>query len=75
MKEQIPLIQQAKRDGVKRFVPSEFGIDPRAPAAQADFFKPKREVFAALKAADFIDGMIYDEFCLVFLSDQRYKES
>ncbi|CAG9952126.1 unnamed protein product [Clonostachys rosea f. rosea IK726] len=56
MKEQIPLIQQAKRDGVKRFVPSEFGIDPRAPAAQADFFKPKREVFAALKAADFTDG-------------------
>jgi uncharacterized protein YbjT (DUF2867 family) len=75
MKEQIPLIQQAKRDGVKRFVPSEFGIDPRAPAAQADFFKPKREVFAALKAADFIDGMIYDEFCLVFLSDQATKRA
>ncbi|KAK7177328.1 NmrA-like family protein [Paraphaeosphaeria sporulosa] len=56
MKEQVALIQQAKRDGVKRFVPSEFGIDPRAPAAQADLFQPKRENFATLKAANFTDG-------------------
>ncbi|KAJ5556590.1 hypothetical protein N7494_000505 [Penicillium frequentans] len=56
MKEQIDLIQRAKRDGVKRFVPSEFGIDPDSAAAQAPFFQPKVDVFRALENANFPDG-------------------
>lgn len=55
MKEQIPLIKQAKLDGVKRFVPSEFGVDHRI--VKADFFKPKMDVLQAAKEADFPDGM------------------
>ncbi|KAH8897272.1 NAD(P)-binding protein [Thozetella sp. PMI_491] len=54
MEDQIPLIQQAKKDGVRRFIPSEFGVDHRA--VKADFFKPKMRVFEAVEEADFPDG-------------------
>lgn len=55
MKEQIALIKQAKKDGVKRFVPSEFGVDHRI--VKADFFKPKMDVLKLVQDADFPDGI------------------
>lgn len=54
MNAQISLIEKAKRDGVKRFVPSEFGVDHRT--VKSDFFKPKMKVFEAVEKAAFPDG-------------------
>lgn len=54
MKDQIPLIEQAKRDGVKRFVPSEFGVDSRV--VKDSFFDKKVEVFEAVEKANFPEG-------------------
>lgn len=54
MQDQIPLIERAKRDGVKRFVPSEFGVDSRV--VKADFFNEKVEIFEAVEKANFPDG-------------------
>ncbi|KAH8692347.1 hypothetical protein BGW36DRAFT_410779 [Talaromyces proteolyticus] len=54
LNDQLSLIEKAKKDGVKRFVPSEYGVDHRA--SDLDFFKPKKQVFEAVKAARFPDG-------------------
>lgn len=61
MTDQLDMVAQAKKDGVKRFVPSEFGVDHRI--TKADFFKPKMEVLEAIEKAKFPDGM---SFLLVF---------
>jgi hypothetical protein len=58
MRDQLDLIQQAKRDGVKRFIPSEFGVHPDSAAAESDFWRNKKDVFRALEQADFVDGKI-----------------
>ncbi|KAL1978125.1 hypothetical protein VTN31DRAFT_984 [Thermomyces dupontii] len=54
LKDQLELIRRAKAEGVKRFIPSEFGMDHRN--VDAEFFKPKVEAFEAVKAANFPDG-------------------
>lgn len=53
--EQIALIEQAKRDGVKRFVPSEFGVDHRS--SPFAFFDGKRNIAKIVQEAAFPDGM------------------
>lgn len=57
MTDQLDMVAQAKKDGVKRFVPSEFGVDHRI--TKADFFKPKMEVLEAIEQAKFPDGMSF----------------
>jgi hypothetical protein len=52
---QVDLIAQAKREGVKRFIPSEFGMDHRG--IQSDFFAPKENAFKAAEEAEFPDGI------------------
>lgn len=54
IEDQIRLIARAKADGVKRFIPSEFGSDHRV--VKADFLKPKMKVFEAVQEAKFPHG-------------------
>lgn len=53
--DQIHLIEQAKREGVKRFVPAEFGMDHRF--SNEKLSDPKRRIAEAVQKADFPDGM------------------
>lgn len=52
--QQISLIQQAKKDGVKRFVPSEFGVGPQS--LPFPFFDGKRKIAKIVQEASFPDG-------------------
>ncbi|KAF2166259.1 hypothetical protein M409DRAFT_23451 [Zasmidium cellare ATCC 36951] len=52
--DQIHLIDQAKREGVKCFVPAEFGMDHRF--SNEKLSDPKRRVAEALQRAEFPDG-------------------
>lgn len=52
---QVPLIAQAKADGVKRFVTSEFGMDHRGSVVNEYLF-PKERAFKAVQQAGFADG-------------------
>lgn len=54
MYEQIPLIDRARKDGVKRFIPSEFGVDHRT--VRSPFFEAKREIAKYVQEANFPDG-------------------
>ncbi|PNP40994.1 hypothetical protein TGAMA5MH_06861 [Trichoderma gamsii] len=54
MYEQIPLIDRAKKDGVKRFIASEFGVDHRT--VTSPFFEAKREIAKYVQEASFPDG-------------------
>mgnify|MGYP005989713865 CR=1 FL=1 len=54
MADQRCRVGQAKNDGVKRFVPSEFGVDHRH--IQHPFFEEKVKVFEAVQQANFPDG-------------------
>lgn len=56
MKDQIAVMEQAKKDGVKRFVPSQFGGDRQT--LDLDFFKPKKAMFEAVEKAAFPDGKV-----------------
>lgn len=53
---QLDLIQQAKDQGVKRFVASEYGVHPDTGAGKSDFFAAKREMRQILHEAGFPDG-------------------
>ncbi|KAL1962393.1 hypothetical protein VTN77DRAFT_9732 [Rasamsonia byssochlamydoides] len=52
--DQIPLIARAKADGVKRFVPSEFGMDHRG--EHVEYLAPKENALKAAQEAGFADG-------------------
>lgn len=54
MYEQIPLIDRARKDGVKRFIPSGFGVDYRT--VRSPFFEAKREIAKYVQEANFPDG-------------------
>ncbi|EQB55012.1 hypothetical protein CGLO_05085 [Colletotrichum gloeosporioides Cg-14] len=53
---QLNLIRQAKHQGVKRFVASEYGVHPDTGAGKSDFFAAKREMRQILHEARFPDG-------------------
>ncbi|KAK4497212.1 hypothetical protein PRZ48_011662 [Zasmidium cellare] len=57
--DQIHLIEQAKREGVKRFVPAEFGMDHRF--SNEKLSDPKRRIAEAVQRADFPNGMHDDQ--------------
>lgn len=59
MYEQIPLIDRAKKDGVKRFIASEFGVDHRT--VTSPFFEAKREIAKYVQEASFPDGKYLSE--------------
>ena len=69
--EQTSLIEQAKRDGVKRFVPSEFGVDHRI--IKADFFKPKMHIYDVVQNANFSDGAKIHDFTPLTSSQTRSR--
>ncbi|KAL3292830.1 isoflavone reductase family protein [Colletotrichum asianum] len=52
---QLDLIQQAKDQGVKRFIASEYGVHPVTDAGKSDFFAAKREMRQILHEAGFPD--------------------
>ncbi|KAL1979973.1 hypothetical protein VTN96DRAFT_4858 [Rasamsonia emersonii] len=52
--DQIPLIARAKADGVKRFIPSEFGMDHRG--EHVEYLAPKENALKAAQEAGFPDG-------------------
>lgn len=53
---QLSLIQQAKSQGVKRFIASEYGVHPDTEAGRSDFFAAKREMRQLLHDTGFPDG-------------------
>lgn len=53
--DQIPLIAQAKADGVKRFITSEFGMDHRGSVVN-EYLLPKEHALKAAQEAGFVDG-------------------
>ncbi|KAI8211450.1 hypothetical protein K4K53_013335 [Colletotrichum sp. SAR 10_77] len=54
---QLDLIQQAKDQGVKRFIASEYGVHPDTDAGKSDFFAAKREMRQILHEAGFPDDV------------------
>ncbi|KAK1844128.1 Pinoresinol reductase 1-like protein 3 [Colletotrichum chrysophilum] len=53
---QLDLIQQAKDQGVKQFIASEYGVHPDTDAGKSDFFTATRELRQILHDAGFPDG-------------------
>lgn len=53
---QLDLIQQAKDQGVKQFIASEYGVHPDTDAGKSDFFTATREMRQILHEAGFPDG-------------------
>jgi len=52
--DQLPLIAKAKEEGVKRFIPSEFGMDHRG--QHVAYVAPKEDAMKAVQEAGFPDG-------------------
>lgn len=56
---QNDLIKQAKGQGVKRFIASEYGVHPDTTFGRADFFNAKREMGQLLNSSNFPDGRVF----------------
>lgn len=67
-KDQLEWIQRAKADGVKRFIPSEWGMDHRG--QEVAYVKPKEEALKAAQAAEFPDGT----GTMLFFSDREHPK-